>query len=614
MARLLWWIAGALVWGAVDAGFAVRDSGAGVTWRLALLTLFLYAAVAVATAAPALALARRRGGRVFALSLVGFGFLFAAGYANVAYLPSILHPVSLAANAAMLALAAAAWAVLARWRVVARLEESATLATLAIAAAIGVALAVAAPAAEEEGRAGTVATAAADATSVVVVVIDSVRADRTSLGGRRDGLMPAFEALVAEGWSFSKAWSQSSWTKPSVGSLFTALYPTSHGATLRTGRLSPAAETLPEAFAAAGYATAVFSANPWISPSFGFDQGVGRFVEAERESFVRWVTIHRLIKMVDKALPGSPARAVLPRLERLFGVSEEHQSNCLRDRRLVEEFAAWLDDAGPGPYFAYLHLMSPHIPYDPPGVDHADFPDAEQVALQRVTHALPPERRQRLIELYDETVRHGDRMLGELVEALRERQLLGRTAIVVTADHGEEFHEHGAWGHGNNLHEETVHVPLVLRAPGLKPRRIEAPVMLADVLPTLASLARIEASSGEGSALASAASETLGDRGVYTELTREGGYEAHALRREDLKWIESKAALGASKESRLYDLAADPGEARDLAASLASAARAAWAEALAAVRERAAERTLASDLATIDEDAAERLRGLGYLE
>src|SRR6185295_2466435 len=116
------------------------------------------------------------------------------------------------------------------------------------------------------------------------------------------------------------------------------------------------------------------------------------FVETERESFLRLVVLRRVLRLLDGALPGSPVAFVLGQLERALGASEPHRSNCERDEVLAGRFGSWLGNAGAGPVFVYVHLMSPHLPYDPPGIAHDDFGDQEQVELQHGTVALAPDR------------------------------------------------------------------------------------------------------------------------------------------------------------------------------------------------------------------------------
>lgn len=624
LAQAAWFVAAALVWGAVDlAQVAWVSGGVGVV-RLGAMTLLLYGLAGVAGALLAAPLLRRFApsaaapGSLAAFAFAAFGLLLGAGIANVAYLPSIASPLSLAANALAAALAIVVWRVLARIRLVARAEASlASAVAVALLAAV-VGMVESRPWRNSSSAIGATATADTSMPDVFVVVIDSLRVDRTSLGGRDDGLMPHLEELARRSLTFTHAYAQSSWTKPSVGSLFTALFPSSHGAMLRTGRLSSQPATLPETFARAGYATAVFSSNPWVSPAFGFERGVGSFVESEHESFTRLVTLHRVLKLADKALPGSPVRTALQKLERAFGVSQPHRSNCLRDETVVEQFAQWLAQPGHGPAFVYFHLMSPHIPYDPPGVPHEDFADAEQVLLQRIIDPLPESRRTRLMQLYDGTVAHGDAMLGRILAAIDARGLSEKSVVVVTADHGEEFHEHGAWGHGNSLYDEVVHVPLLVHVPGLDARRIDDPVMLVDVLPTVAAVAAARRGDGSGQPAATAASAAVegsdlrtidAERSAFAELTREGGYESFALIGRREKYLETTPSLGAPLERELYDLIDDARERHNQW----SDARAELATALAKLRARAQTHQFRSDEVEIDEDARERLKALGYL-
>ncbi|MBI5504135.1 MAG: sulfatase [Deltaproteobacteria bacterium] len=624
LAQAAWFVAAALVCGAVDlAQVAWVSGGVGVV-RLGAMTLFLYALAGIAGALVAVPLLRRfvpslaAPGSLVALAFASFGLLLGAGIVNVAYLPSIASPLSLAANALLAGVAIAAWRVLARIGVVARAEASlgAAVAVALLASAVG--MVQSRPWGNGAAAIGATATAPSAMPDVFVIVIDSLRVDRTSLGGRSDGLMPHLEELARRSLTFTHAYAQSSWTKPSVGSLFTSLFPSSHGAMLRTGRLSAQPATLPEAFARAGYATAVFSSNPWISPAFGFERGVGSFVESEHESFTRLVTLHRVLKLADKALPGSPVRTVLQQVERAFGVSQPHRSNCLRDESVVEEFAQWLGEPGHGPAFVYFHLMSPHIPYDPPGVAHEDFADAEQVLLQRVTDPLPEPRRARLMQLYDGAVAHGDAMLGRILAAIDARRSSNESVIVVTADHGEEFHEHGAWGHGNSLYDEVVHVPLLVHVPGLEARRIDDPVMLVDVLPTVTAVAGSASSGSVAGAPATAPAAGVdgadvrsidAQRPAFCELTREGGYESFALIGRREKYIETTPSLGAALQRELYDLVDDAAERH----SQWSEARTDLATALAKLRARAQTHRFGGDEVEIDEDARERLKALGYL-
>ena len=368
--------------------------------------------------------------------------------------------------------------------------------------------------------------------------------------------------------------------------------------------------TLPEMLAEHGYRTAVFSANPWISPAFGFDRGVQFFHESETETFARLVMLLRAIKTVDKLLPGRPLTAGLRSVEEVYGLRGARSTNCERDVELIEQFASWLSGAGDRSVFAYLHLMSPHIPYDPPGREH-NFAASDQVALLQAVDALPEARRRLLLELYDETVGHVDELLGRLIEVIENNGRADDAVIVVTADHGEEFHEHGRWGHGKSLYDEVAHVPLVLVGPGVGAARTTgAPAMLVDILPTVAAIVGIEPDAGwEGRDLRNLPA----DGTAYSELIREGGFESFMLYRDGEKYLESRAGVGQPLHAEIYDLNADPGERTDLAATAETGSADRWSAELSRMRSRAGERSLVKDETRIDYDARRRLEALGYI-
>jgi arylsulfatase A-like enzyme len=321
----------------------------------------------------------------------------------------------------------------------------------------------------------------------------------------------------------------------------------------------------------------------------------------------------RILKAADRALPARPVSAALGQAERLFGLHSVRRTNCERDAVIVDELGQWLR-ASSAPSFAYVHLMSPHIPYDPPpAIDpyagDRRFSNAEQIELLQHRDALEPERAERLERLYDATVGHADVIVGRILELLREQGRYDDSIVVVTADHGEEFHEHGHWGHGKSLYDELVRVPLVMRGPGIGAGRVVSePVMLVDVLPTLAKLVGLDRRPAwDGVDVGSLVSDRL----AYAELIREGGFESYMAVRQLRKYIETSAGLGEPLRAELYDLASDPFEHANLGASSASAAE--LADVLARLRRTAADKRVERAQVELDDAAEERLHALGYV-
>ncbi|HZM00545.1 MAG TPA: sulfatase, partial [Planctomycetota bacterium] len=424
---------------------------------------------------------------------------------------------------------------------------------------------------------------AAEGPTVVLVVVDTLRADRLGCYGGPPQT-PHIDALAASGVRFAAARSASTWTWPATSSILTGLYPGVHG--VRDHErclLVEGLDTLPELFMQRGYTTGGFAANPLIAADNNFDQGFETFVCA----------------------PEVTARSLNARIE------------------------AWLDNTEGCARFLYVHYMDPHLPYSPPP---AFRPPAERLSAfsaedeQRLRSQLEgpadsehddPDLGRRWVEqsrlLYDAEVAYLDTALGELLDRLQSRGALEDAVVILTADHGEEFLEHGMIGHGNNLYDETLRVPLIVSGFGpsrLEPATVAPPVESKDILPTLAALLGLPPPAYElpGLSLLEARgrpvfSETLTGRG----RRHEGYVERNAMTFDRWKLIQTPA----EERIELYDLSADPGELQDVgdaeperrAAMLAELQN--WRKAMA-LRAR-------DNLVSGHEEAEAKLRALGYL-
>lgn len=602
LAPASWFLAGALFWAGVDLFHVAAATGGQALGRLVLLVVALYLGASAAWLA-ALRTRLEHDVTAFVAAALVPGALIALAYLNFVHLPDFMSPLTLAANATLLLAGAALCMLATRIPAIARASASRLGPLIAIVA--GVAMAATAARGWSSSTAHQItATAAVDRPSVFVISIDSLRADRIDVGV--SSTTPTLRDLALRGMRFTRAYSHASWTKPSVASLFTSRFPSSHGANLRRDRLSSQATTIAEIFATAGYRTGVFSANPWISPAFGFEPGVIHFVESEKETFGRLVLLLRVLRAVDRPLPGRPISRALATAEHAAGLGRDRRSNCERDEGLVHAFDAWLGEDSGTPAFAYFHLMSPHIPYDPPSGDRG-FDHSEQVELLMRTDALPADRQATLVALYDETVAHADAMLAGALAVLERRGLLERSIVLVTADHGEEFFEHGRFGHGKTLFDEVTHVPWVMAGPGVRAGEVrDVPVAHIDIAPTLASLAGLAPSPDW---IGRDATRADGNGMVYAELLREGGVEITMVTDGKRKLVESIDAMGAQAREEVYDLRADPGEQRPSIPERDDPLRAE----LARLRDAARASALAREDTAIDDDSEERLRALGYI-
>jgi arylsulfatase A-like enzyme len=357
------------------------------------------------------------------------------------------------------------------------------------------------------------------APDVFLIVVDTLRADALAPWGGEE-VLPTFDALAREGYVFADVLADSSWTKASVASILTGLAPEEHGVRALAHALDDRHRTLAERFHEAGYRTAAFSANvAQIHPAAGFAQGFDEFAA-----------------LSPGADPYAPAARV---------------------RRAVERWLDALDPAG-APVFLYVHLLDPHEPYLSGGTSRLATP-----SLRRPAYAAE--------------VRTVDRELGPLVAALRSR--LGapggpvEPVVVVASDHGEELGDHGGFGHGATLLREVVEIPVLLAGAG-GAGRIDARLQgrdLYDLLP------RFAGGAVDVPAWASARDRELRRSSLHFRWPRMPLHRAYlrvadAVRIEDRRFALVRTVYADTRE--LYDLAADPAERRNLAATLpAEAAR-----------------------------------------
>jgi len=456
---------------------------------------------------------------------------------------------------------------------------------------------------------------ATNAPNVLVLLIDTLRADHLGCYGYERPTSPNIDRLAAQGTIFLHAVSQSTWTKPATASIFTGRYPSQHQAYLESSRLPDSELLLPEALSQLGYRTAVFSGNPWVTPEYGFDQGVEHFHSVYDERFARSTLYMRTLKRLDKAVDSRR------RIYNLVKSQVQHTpSTTGRDAALVTDLLRWLDDVGDHPFFAHVHLMSPHHPYDPPPPYDRFVPDpgAEPTTVYPRKSffffdegaPLDASKLADMVARYDGDILFVDDVVGRILAALEARGLDERTLVVLTSDHGEEFFDHRNWGHGQSVYEELAHVPLILRHPRVFPAglRVERSVMTVDLMPTILEMAgAAPVPSLAGQSLTGARDGTLPRDEAYVELLYRYGW-ARALVSGSEKIV--RMVRGEQDQTSTYDLDHDPGEQTPLAnGSPALADRMAAIEAWAAEHGSAP----ATDV-EIDGDMAGRLKALGYLE
>ncbi|MBC8451088.1 MAG: sulfatase [Planctomycetes bacterium] len=327
--------------------------------------------------------------------------------------------------------------------------------------------------------------------NVLLISLDSVRFDElTPYGGKAlwapdQPITPALQALSESGLTFDQAVSTTSWTLPSHMSLLTGLPDPVHGVTDNHKRLDPSVVTLAETLGAAGYRTAGFFSGPNLHPVFGFSQGFDLY---ENES-----ANQPELAVFSDDRPG----ALLP----VHRASHEDITSprlVAAAKNFVTEAQA--DDA---PFFCFVHFWDPHYDYVAPKQYEARFvrPGFDR-ATSGVTGTWEQDKLKRdwnqdsaadLLSLYHSELNFTDDYLGRLFAHLDELGIEEETLVVLIADHGEEFFDHGRWGHQRTLYDEVVRVPLILRWPGHLPagQRVAGQARIQDLFATIADLADV---------------------------------------------------------------------------------------------------------------------------
>jgi arylsulfatase A-like enzyme len=430
------------------------------------------------------------------------------------------------------------------------------------------------------------------AKNVVVLLIDTMRAKSLKPFNPATRVKtPALDAFAKEGTVLEAAQSPENWTKPSVASVLTALYPATHGAKTDGARLPESATLASEVFKEAGFKTATFLANGYVSDKFGFKQG--------------W----------------------------------DHYTNYIREKKSTEaenvfkETGDWIEKHADDRFFVYIQTIDPHVPYDPPEQFLSMYKKGDytgQVSPRRTADLLAEAKRspprvtftaadkQYLKDLYDAEVSYHDHYFGLFVERLKKLGLYDDTIFVITSDHGEEMEEHGSWGHGHSVYQDLLWVPYMVRFPSAVPagKRITQAVSTMSIFPTVAEAAGVKVP------------DSVEDRSLLSWLR---GAAPPALPVAFSDFLDDRRVIRAGRwklilrgtNETMFDLEKDPEEQKELDRAkypiasryttmllgqfLGATDRRSWLSGA-----QGAGAKLERENAAIDDTLREQLKGLGY--
>ena len=409
--------------------------------------------------------------------------------------------------------------------------------------------------------------------NIVIYLVDTLRADHVGAYGYDRPVSPHIDRFAGEATLFENAIAQSSWTRPTVASIFTGLWPHTHAVNGPGARLPAKATTLAQILRAAGYTTAGVVTNPNVSPETGLDRGFDHY---------HW------LRSKNRDWPRADA--------------------------VNAALFKWLDEARPeAPLLLYLHTMDPHDPYEPtpefrarhaPGVP-ADFP-----TLPKGRFADSPEELAHLVSLYDAEIAFNDLHFGRLLEQLRARDLYDDSLIVFVSDHGEEFADHGSWKHGRTLFRESVRVPMIIKYPGVvEPLRVIDPVQQVDLMPTLLDYLGLQpppALPGR-SLLPFQSGGRLGRRQILTYLRLRGPVQEGLF---EAPWQLIRKQLEGGTRTFLFDDDSDPDQLDNLADPRSIAAAYLAAE----LERKLSHAGLSAEEVELSDELERQLRALGYLD
>jgi len=423
------------------------------------------------------------------------------------------------------------------------------------------------------------APAAPTRPNVVLISIDSLRADHLGIYGYPKATSPAIDGFAGEASTFEHAVSVSSWTLPAHMSMLSCVPPEVHGVVDDGLAVSKRLPLLADILRQAGYDTLGVVSAPYLSSVFGFASGFREY-DDQTVSF-----------------PSNRA-------------SHRGETSSRVHKRVLE----LLDDAT-APFFLFIHYWDVHYDYTPPAPfdtlfdqDYTgDLSGARFEGNARIVADMPARDLEHLVALYDGEIAHTDSYIGALMSELKERDLWQDALVILTADHGEEFFEHGAKGHRKNLHAETVNVPLIIKSPrGADAVRETMLVGTIDIMPTVLRTAGLPVP------------RHCGGRPILPTDDLEPRPYFSALRGRFKTMRDGSFKLfrdARSGQEMLYETSRDPAESLDVARGYPKTMRTMRAELQRWLRaQKETERGVRRGEITYDEELARQLRALGYIQ
>jgi len=400
--------------------------------------------------------------------------------------------------------------------------------------------------------------------NIVLVSIDTLRADHVGCYGHHRNTTPNLDRIAEEGVRFENVVSTTSWTIPAHAGMFTSQYDLVHGVLSHTDRLDDNRTTMAETMKKAGYKTAGFYSSITMDPVFGFGQG-----------FDEYISCYSYSSYVDPFRNGSPNENFTSLRARIQQAVPDKDFNLqelswqdVTGPTVHRKVAAWLDDHHDERFFLFVHYWDPHYDYVPPSPYdtmfdphyEGDINGKDFISNPNIKPDMDPRDLEHVMALYDGEIRFTDHYVGLLVEKLESLGILDESLLIITSDHGEEFFEHGSKGHRNNLYDESIMVPLIMRYPEQLPagKTIARQARIIDIFPTAAALMEVP---GSPEAMGENLAPYMKGQAQMPELSGLSQLELENNSLFSLRTLQWKFLYHRQAESAIcFDLEEDPAE------------------------------------------------------
>lgn len=330
--------------------------------------------------------------------------------------------------------------------------------------------------------------------NVLLIAVDTLRADHLGTYGMKGNPTPAIDAFAKDGVVFEQHIGQASWTRASFASLFSSRIPSSHNADKKASRLSDDVVLLSEALQDGDVVTANLANNINVSSTFGFDQGYDTFIYESPDypygatESVFGLTLYKVLhKLTEKLGPK-------------VGLGKDVATFYQPADVVLKDAQGFIQANADSRFYLGIHLMEPHDPYfEHPYLTGKGDAEFNGVGYARAEHESPdPKDAEYLQGVYVDEIRHMDKKLAAFFDWMKKEKIYDDTLIILTADHGEEFNEHGGFWHGTTLYDEQIHIPLLIKLPKneLAGTRVKWQSRAIDVAPTVTAAMGVDA--GEG--------------------------------------------------------------------------------------------------------------------